>query len=67
MTEPVTERRKKAPKKGTTAKQLGGLAMVLGIILALLTGSFGLPPAILFFGGLITLIVGVAQRDNAPD
>ena len=38
--------------------------MVLGVVLALLIGSFGAVPAVLFFGGLITLIVGVAQRDN---
>jgi len=55
---------KKATKKGTVAKQVGGFLMVLGVVLALLIGSFGAVPAVLFFGGLITLIVGVAQRDN---
>jgi len=55
---------KKATKRGTAAKQVGGFLMVLGVVLALLIGSFGAVPAVLFFGGLIALIVGVAQRDN---
>ena len=67
MTEPVTETGKKTPKKGTTLKQLGGFLMALGVVFALFTGSFGAVPAILLFGGLITLIVGIAQRDNAPN
>jgi hypothetical protein len=55
---------KKVTKKGTVATQVGGFLMVLGVILALLIGSFGAVPAVLLFGGLITLVVGVAQRDN---
>jgi len=55
---------KTATKKGTTAKQLGGFLMVLGVVFAVITGSFGAIPAVLFFGGLITLIVGIAIRDN---
>lgn len=55
---------KKPAKKGNTAKQLGGFLMALGVIFAVIAGSFGAIPAVLFFAGLITLIVGVAQRDN---
>ena len=55
---------KTATKKGPTAKQLGGFLMVLGVVFAVITGSFGAIPAVLFFGGLITLIVGIAIRDN---
>ena len=55
---------KKTTKKGTSAKQLGGFLMVLGVVFALFAGSFGAVPAVLFFGGLITLIVGIAQRDT---
>jgi len=55
---------KKPAKRGTTAKQIGGFLMVLGVVFAVITGSFGAVPAVLFFGGLITLIVGVAIRDN---
>ena len=55
---------KKPAKKGTTAKQIGGFLMVLGVIFSVITGSFGAVPAVLFFGGLITLIVGIAIRDN---
>lgn len=38
--------------------------MALGIVVALMIGSFGALPAILFFGGLVMLIVGVARRDT---
>jgi hypothetical protein len=38
--------------------------MVLGVIFSVIAGSFGAVPAVLFFGGLITLIVGIAIRDN---
>lgn len=55
---------KKTAKKGTVAKQVGGFLMGLGVVVAIIFGSFGALPAILFFGGLITLIVGVAKRDN---
>ena len=48
----------------TTAKQIGGFLMALGVIFSVITGSFGAVPAVLFFGGLITLIVGIAIRDN---
>lgn len=51
-------------KKGYVAKQLGGLAMVIGVIVAVLSGAFTAPAAILFFGGLAALIVGAAQRDS---
>ena len=64
MTEPNTA--KKAPKKGAVAKQVGGLCMFLGILVAVISGAFGPAPAILFFGGLLSLIIGVAQRDNDP-
>ena len=57
---------KKPAKKGTTAKQIGGFLMFLGVILAVIMGSFGALPAVLFFGGLISLIVGIAIRDNNP-
>lgn len=60
--EPSTE--KKAPKKGYAAKQVGGLAMVVGVLFAVFAGSFTAPAAVLFFGGLIALIVGIAQRDT---
>jgi hypothetical protein len=40
------------------------LMMVLGVIVAVIAGSFGPAPAILFFGGLIALIVGIAQRES---
>ena len=55
---------KKAPKKGYVAKQVGGLAMIVGILFAVFSGSFTAIAAILFFGGLIALIVGIAQRDT---
>ncbi|QWY79647.1 membrane protein [Arthrobacter phage Persistence] len=51
-------------KKGSAAKQLGALMMVLGVLISVVSGSFGPGPAILFFGGLIALIVGIAQRDS---
>jgi hypothetical protein len=54
---------KKAHKKGYVAKQVGGLAMIIGVVFALMAGSFGAVPAMLFFGGLAALIVGAAQRD----
>ena len=38
--------------------------MVLGVVVAVISGAFTAPAAILFFGGLITLVVGVAQRDT---
>jgi hypothetical protein len=60
--EPSTEAKTK--KKGYVAKQVGGLAMVVGVIVAVMSGSFSFPAAVLFFGGLIALIVGVAQRDT---
>jgi cadmium resistance protein CadD (predicted permease) len=55
---------KRQTKKGSAAKQLGALMMVLGVIVAVIAGSFGPAPAILFFGGLIALIVGIAQRES---
>jgi hypothetical protein len=54
----------KPRKKGYVAKQLGGLAMVIGVIVAVISGAFTGPAAILFFGGLVALIVGIAQRDT---
>ncbi|MDF9748625.1 hypothetical protein [Arthrobacter sp. ES3-54] len=54
----------KAPKKGYVAKQLGGLAMIVGVLFAVFSGSFTAPAALLFFGGLVALIVGIAQRDT---
>lgn len=38
--------------------------MVVGVLFAVFAGSFTAPAAVLFFGGLIALIVGVAQRDT---
>lgn len=55
---------KKPARKGATTKQMGGLFMVLGIVFALGAGSFGAFHALLFFGGLVTLIVGIAQRET---
>lgn len=55
---------KRRTRKGSAAKQLGALMMVLGVIVAVIAGSFGPAPAFLFFGGLITLIVGIAQRET---
>ena len=55
---------KNPARKGAVAKQVGGFLMALGVVFALIAGSFGAVPAILFFGGLITLIVGIAQRDT---
>ena len=55
---------KKAHKKGYVAKQLGGLAMIVGVLFAIFSGSFTAVAAVLFFGGLIALIVGIAQRDT---
>ena len=60
--EPSTE--KKAPKKGYAAKQVGGLAMIVGVLFAVFSGSFTAVAALLFFGGLVALIVGIAQRDT---
>lgn len=60
--ESVTQ--KKTPKKGSAAKQLGALGMVLGVIVAVISGAFTAPAAILFFGGLVALIVGIAQRES---
>lgn len=54
-------------KKGSAAKQLGALAMILGVVVAVISGSFSAPAAILFFGGLVALIVGVAQRESAEN
>jgi len=51
-------------KKGYPARVIGGLLMVLGVALSIAAGSFTAPAAVLFFGGLIALIVGVAQRDT---
>jgi len=56
---------KKAPKKGYPARFVGGLLMVLGVVMSIAAGSFTAIAAILFFGGLIALIVGIAQRDTA--
>lgn len=55
---------KKAAKRGSAAKQLGAVAMVIGVVFALMAGSFGAVPMILFFGGLVLLIVGIAQRNS---
>jgi uncharacterized membrane protein HdeD (DUF308 family) len=54
---------KKTAKKGTQTKQLGALAMVLGVIVAVISGAFTAPAAFLFFIGLVALIVGIAQRE----
>lgn len=54
----------KRTKKGSAAKQLGALMMILGVLISVFTGSFGPAPAFLFFGGLIALIVGIAQRES---
>jgi cadmium resistance protein CadD (predicted permease) len=54
----------RATKKGYIAKRIGGLAMVVGVLFAVFAGSFTAPAAILFFGGLITLIVGIARRET---
>lgn len=43
---------------------LGGFLMVLGVVFALLAGTFSAVAAILFFGGLVTLIIGIAKRDG---
>jgi len=55
---------KKAHAKGYPARLIGGLLMVLGVVVSAGVGSFTLAAAALFFGGLISLIVGVAQRDT---
>lgn len=55
---------KKVHKKGYAAKSLGGLAMILGILVAVISGAFTPISALLFFGGLIALIVGIALRDT---
>lgn len=55
---------KKTPKKGYVAKRVGGLAMIVGVLFAVFAGSFTFPAAVLFFGGLIALIIGIAQRDT---
>jgi len=60
--EPATT--KKAHKKGYPARLIGGILMVLGVVISAGAGSFTLAAAGLFFGGLICLIVGVAQRDT---
>jgi hypothetical protein len=59
-----TDGQKKTAKKGAITKQAGAFLMVLGVIVAIIFGSFGALPAILFFGGLVTLIVGIAQRET---
>ena len=53
----------KTRKRGSNAKQAGALLMVLGVVVSLIAGSFSALPALLFFGGLVALIVGIAQRD----
>ena len=55
----------KAHKKGYPARLVGGLLMVLGVAISAVAGSFTGLAAILFFGGLVTLIVGIAQRETA--
>ncbi len=55
---------KKTPKRGSAAKQLGAFAMVLGVLFAVFSGAFTAPAAILFFGGLVALLVGVAMRET---
>jgi uncharacterized membrane protein len=55
---------KKRTKKGAGAKQGGGLLMVIGVLISIISGAFTAPAAILFFCGLVLLIVGVAQRDS---
>lgn len=55
---------KAAPRKGKVAKQVGGLGMVLGVILALAAGSVTAIAGILFFAGLVSLIVGGAMSDT---
>jgi len=55
---------KKAHKKGYPARLVGGLLMVLGVVISAAAGAFTPFAAALFFGGLITLIVGLAQRDT---
>jgi len=61
--EPATT--KKAHAKGYPARLIGGLLMVSGVVISAGAGSFTLAAAALFFGGLITLIVGIAQRNTA--
>lgn len=55
---------KKAHKRGYPARLIGGLLMVLGIVMSASAGAFTPLAAILFFGGLIALIVGIAQRET---
>lgn len=59
-----TEATKKTHKKGYAPKSLGGLAMILGVLVAVISGAFTPLAALLFFGGLASLIVGGALRDT---
>jgi hypothetical protein len=55
---------KSAPKpKGHAAKQLGWRLMIVGVVLAVITGSFGIFPGVVFFAGVVSLIVWMIQRD----
>lgn len=55
---------KKAHSKGYPARVIGGLLMVLGVVASIAAGSFSALAAILFFGGLLTLIVGGVLKDR---
>ena len=55
---------KRAPKKGTLAAQLGGLAMLVGAFLILASGTTSGLSVILFAGGLVAVVVGLVKRNN---
>lgn len=55
---------KKARTRGYGARVIGGLLMVLGVVASVAAGSFSALAAILFFGGLLALIVGGVLKDR---
>jgi len=60
--EPATA--KKAHAKGYPARLIGGLLVVLGVVISAAAGSLTVAAGLLIFGGLITLIVGLAQKNT---
>jgi len=56
---------KKAHAKGYPARLIGGLLVVFGVVVSAAAGSLTVAAGLLIFGGLITLIVGLAQKNTA--
>lgn len=56
---------KKAHAKGYPARLVGGILLVLGILISAGVGQVTVAAGFLIFGGLITLVVGLAQKNTA--